>query len=748
MDTSSIENVIDLPAAPLRNSMDEGSLLDADIEIHRVGDRAVTGKLCRLSKAEMIAVVSMDAPAKKIRIPFSKILFIRFTKKHLIGNSIATEQQQVPIIEPLIPVQDFDVHSAGENYLSGKTYGSFVDLSGIHVFQLVDPAYVQRLFFPFATVNRYQIGKLLGEELLDMEDVHINPQDIQHALQKQRLELERVDCSPDTKRETGLLESKSKNPDERQGLGSEKKLGHFLQELGSVTETEVQRALAKKTGIPFLELDQLESSPAAILLVSKHLAQKYCLLPLRLVGQSLVVAMEDPYDKDVIDIVQFVTNYHLDLVIATRDDIEAAIDKYYRNDTLESDLTEAENILPLDLSTEEDVSEGRPGENLADRPMVRLVSNFLLDAVHRKASDIHIRPLEKSVDLIYRIDGTLYKIRNFSKQLLPSIVSRIKVLGKMDVAERRMPQDGQARVIDGKNTIDLRISVLPTTNGESAVIRLLNKNVGIKSIAQLGFNFRDAEVFTNLLHMNNGLILVTGPTGSGKSTTLYAALQTVIERNLNIITVENPVEYHIDGIEQVQVNTAPGYTFARTLRQILRHDPDVIMIGEIRDDETAKIAIESALTGHLVLSTLHTNDSASSVTRLLEMGVDPFLIDATVLGIFAQRLVRKNCQKCIQQQQVDPLIAKALRVGPEDIFYKGIGCNECNETGYAGRLAVYELLQITPALRKLIKPGVLAQDIHDQAVKDGMVPLTENALQQAKNKITSLEEVYRVRLAQ
>lgn len=317
----------------------------------------------------------------------------------------------------------------------------------------------------------------------------------------------------------------------------------------------------------------------------------------------------------------------------------------------------------------------------------------------------------------------------------------------MDISERRLPQDGQARINDRGNIIDLRISVIPTVNGESAVIRLLNTEVGIKSIDQLGFNSRDSELFTNLLHKSNGLILVTGPTGSGKSTTLYAALQTVIERNLNIITVENPVELHIDGIEQIQVNTVPGYTFAKSLRHILRYDPDVIMIGEIRDEETAKIAIESALTGHLVLSTLHTNDAAGAVTRLLEMGADPFLINATVLGIFAQRLVRKNCPHCLRKDDnIDPLIRKTLDIPEGFEFYKGIGCSECNNKGYKGRLAVYELLRITANMHDLILPGVSSQVIYEQAIKDGMIPLTENAMEQARKKLTSLEEVYRVRL--
>ncbi len=316
----------------------------------------------------------------------------------------------------------------------------------------------------------------------------------------------------------------------------------------------------------------------------------------------------------------------------------------------------------------------------------------------------------------------------------------------MNIAERRVPQDGRARVVEGGNVVDLRISIIPTVEGESVVIRLLNTEVGLKTISELGFSERDLPVFSDLIHKSYGIILVTGPTGSGKSTTLYAALEEVRKQNVNIITVEDPVEYHIPGIEQIQVNSAIGFTFARALRNILRHDPDVIMIGEIRDEETARIAVQSALTGHLVLSTLHTNDASGAVTRLMDMGIESYLLSSSLLGVLAQRLMRRNCIECAREEDVEPGIRISLGVPKDEVFYKGAGCERCNGTGYSGRLAVYELLLVTSGLRRLIKEGVASEQIQREAAKEGMVPLTANALSQARIGVTSLEEVYRVRL--
>jgi type IV pilus assembly protein PilB len=468
-------------------------------------------------------------------------------------------------------------------------------------------------------------------------------------------------------------------------------------------------------------------------------------MPLMLHGERLVVAMQDPMDMETNNLLRFTSGHSIEVAVATREDIERAIQRNYigaGSRIKELHLLEGRDVDPAQLERvlQEEERLGR------ESPIVRLVNRLIAEGIGRRASDIHMHPTRDGVDLSYRIDGALVPVRNLHKSVLRALVSRIKILGRMNIAERRLPQDGSARVVHEGKVVDLRFSVIPTVDGESVVIRILNTQAGLRSISQLGFVPRDEAHFADLLHRSNGLVLVTGPTGCGKSTTLYAAVGEVRKQNVNLITVEDPVEYHIDGIEQIQVHPVAGYSFARALRHILRHDPDVIMIGEIRDAETAKIAIESALTGHLVLSTLHTNDAASAVTRLMEIGVEPYLLSATLLGVLAQRLVRCNCRRCIAAEEIDPAVRKHLGVAADEVFFRGHGCEECNQTGYSGRMAVYELLRATSDLRDLVVDGVTSATLHVQALKDGMTPLTQNAIAQARLRRTSLAEVYRVRL--
>ncbi|MGD8558470.1 MAG: ATPase, T2SS/T4P/T4SS family [Gammaproteobacteria bacterium] len=523
-----------------------------------------------------------------------------------------------------------------------------------------------------------------------------------------------------------------------------KKLGEILEDMGAISDEGIQLALAQKFDLPYVRLRNFDLDPAVISLVPEKVALEHNIIPLFLHEDRLVVATADPLDKDTIDLVRFITGHTVEMAIATKDDIQHAIDKHYQGASASEILDELEIITNEEKFNDDDI---RKDEQLSnEKPIVRLVDNVITDAIHRNASDIHIRPEEHTVDLIFRIDGTLVNIRSFSKHILSAVVSRIKILGGMDISERRMPQDGRFRVNFRRSLIDLRISVMPTVQGESVVIRILNTQAGLKSVEQLGFSEHDKFLFTDLLHKSYGVILVTGPTGCGKSTTLYAALSEIKQSNVNIITIEDPVEYRLGGIQQLQVHSSIGFTFARALRNILRHDPDVVMVGEIRDEETGKIAVESALTGHLVLSTLHTNDSAGSITRLMEMGIESYLVRSAVLGVLAQRLVRRNCPHCIDVEDVADGLRELLGVDKSEVFYKGRGCDECNHTGYKGRLAVYELLPITESVRKIITEGVSADEIHKQAVKNGMVPLTEQALSQARQKATSFAEVYRVRL--
>lgn len=505
------------------------------------------------------------------------------------------------------------------------------------------------------------------------------------------------------------------------------------------------QSLSLKLGVPYVHLAGLNIDPQALGMLSSEISRKYTVLPVLVYENRLVVAMDDPTALEVIDILRFATGYAIEPIIANKKEISEAIEKYYSIENgLDTQLFTTEDDDPL-LAEREDTAHVAERQAM-EKPIVRLVSGILIEAVRKRASDIHIRPQEHDVDLIYRVDGSLIKIRSFSKSLLPAVVSRIKIIGRMNIAERRLPQDGRARVSDNGAVVDLRISVMPTINGESVVIRLLNTKTGLKQVSELGFNTRDGELFVDMLNKSCGMILVTGPTGSGKSTTLYAALQEVIKQNVNIITVEDPVEYHIDGIEQIHINTAQGYTFAEALRHILRHDPDVIMVGEIRDHETAKISVESALTGHLVLSTLHTNSAAGAISRLLEMEIEPYLLSSTLLGVLAQRLVKRNCKDCIDIEPVDHGIRKILGVPETELFYHGTGCDQCNHTGHKGRIAVYELLKVTSAIKDLIDKRVDIDTIFTQSRRDGMTPLTENALQRARTREISLAEVYRVRL--
>jgi type IV pilus assembly protein PilB len=507
---------------------------------------------------------------------------------------------------------------------------------------------------------------------------------------------------------------------------------------------ESPEELARRLGLPFVKLKHFEVDPQALASIPEAIAREHLVLPLFLLDEHLVVALENPANSEINSLLQFVSGRSIDLCAATHDDLVSAIQHHYGAHENDSTLHELE--ITAQRETEAQITTQEAERLGQEKPIVRLVNNILSDAIARRVSDIHIRPNESQVELLFRQDGTLVKLRNFSKALLPAVVARIKILGRMNIAERRLPQDGRARMTEGSSVVDMRISVIPTVKGESVVIRLLNVDAGMRAISEIGFTAQDAELFTDLLHKSYGMLLVTGPTGCGKSTTLYAALQEIRSQNVNIITVEDPVEYRMEGVQQIQVNTAPGFNFARALRNILRHDPDVIMVGEIRDQETAKIAVESALTGHLVLSTLHTNDAPTAVTRLIEMGVESFLVKSSLLGVLAQRLVRLNCPHCIQKEPVDETVRKFLGVPITEYFYHGAGCDACNQTGFKGRMAVYELLIITPQLRDLLHRDTPVDAIRRQAIADGMRPLTEGALQVARERRISLAEVYRVRL--
>jgi len=516
------------------------------------------------------------------------------------------------------------------------------------------------------------------------------------------------------------------------------RLGQVLLALQMVTPEQLSMTLAQQLGVPQVSLEHFEIQEEALKLVPESLARRFMVVPLLIDGERLIVASPDPTDSEVLHMLGFISSKAVEAVLASANEVIQAVNHHYAGATAEE--------LPENETSDESLSLQRMKQLAEDKPTVRFVDNLLEDAISRRASDIHLRPGAKDVAILLRIDGVLIETRRLKRSTLPAIVSRIKIIGGMNIAERRLPQDGRHLVKLSERSIDLRLSIMPTVHGESVVIRILDTRQSLKSLDQIGFSGTDVERFRSLISHNQGIVLVTGPTGSGKSTTLYAALNGIKASGVNIITVEDPVEYQIDGIRQIQVKPKIGYTFARALRHILRHDPDVIMVGEIRDQETALMATESALTGHLVLSTLHTNSAATTVTRLLEIGIAPYLLNASLLGVLAQRLVRRNCPHCLEEEIVSDSVRQALGLSADETFYKGQGCDKCNNLGFSGRVAAYELLEVTPALRAMIEPAVSAQKVEQQAIDDGMRPLTQSALQLAREKLIALSEVYRVRL--
>ena len=519
----------------------------------------------------------------------------------------------------------------------------------------------------------------------------------------------------------------------------------WREQVGPGEDTEQAIGYAGRFGLPLVNLLALPPEAAAVALISPQMARRQRALPLCLHGNLLVVAVADPTRSDALNSLDFMTNHRVLLVLAQARDLRAALARSY-------DRSEDLGIIQqLGLNRTQRLDEkesAREAERLSrEQPVVRLVSEMLADAVSRRASDIHLRPQSDELSMLYRIDGLLVPVRRFDRALMPALIGRLKVIGGMNIAEHRIPQDGRCSfVIEDGRAVDLRLSIVPTIHGESLVVRLLDTQFGLRDLAGLGLDAATDRRLRELLSHAQGLFLVTGPTGSGKSTTLYAALLEVRQQAVNVLTVEDPVEYHIDGVQQVQVNRAAGLTFARALRNFLRHDPDVVMVGEIRDHETAEIAVESALTGHLVLSTLHTNSAATTITRLLDLELPPFLLQSTLLGIFAQRLARRNCPDCLVEEAVSESVREALQVQPQEQFYRGQGCAHCDGLGVRGRMVVGELLTITPQLRALITANASAQQIHDMALTQGMQSLTAHAVEQARAGRIALSEAYRLRV--
>ncbi len=518
---------------------------------------------------------------------------------------------------------------------------------------------------------------------------------------------------------------------------------------GILTPAVVAQAKATHFGAEYVPLGEMRIPDDVLALVRRDVAKRFNVVPVRKEEHGLVVAMADPSDLETLDGLQHALNTEIIPAVATAEDIEAAIAKYYgvRDDSVSKliqDITEGEVEVGRVVGTME-TDDGSTVE--ADAPIIKLVNTMIVEAFKMRASDIHLEPLDKRFRVRYRIDGMLHEMKSPPKRLQASIISRLKIMSNMSIAERRIPQDGRIQAQVGGKTIDLRVSCIPTTHGESIVMRILDKEGLRLGLGELGFFSDDQQTFERLIGLPDGILLVTGPTGSGKTTTLYAVLNYINRPDRKIITVEDPVEYVLSGINQVHVNEAVGLTFATALRAMLRQAPNVIMLGEIRDLETATIAINASLTGHLVFSTLHTNDAPSAVTRLIDIGVKPFLVASSSRALMAQRLVRKVCKKCGQPYQPTDTELRALSIDPAQAatatFRKGRGCGECNKTGYRGRMGIFEIFVIEDEVRKLIYEKVPATVLRARARELGMRTLREDGTRKVLAGLTTPDEVIR-----
>ncbi len=531
--------------------------------------------------------------------------------------------------------------------------------------------------------------------------------------------------------------------DEHQRAG--RSLGRVLVEQGILSESQLVAALAQQIGLPFVDLQEYQVDGSAIGRVSGAVCRRHTVLPMGFQEDGkLLLAMADPGNVFALDDIRSLSGCEVRPVVATRADVLAAIDRYYRADADLDDLTSA-----MDLTPDDDEDLTKVKEIVEDAPIVKFVNLLITQAIQDRASDIHLEPTERDLRVRYRIDGVLHEVMRSPKAIQSGVISRLKIMADINIAERRIPQDGRLSVTTLGKKIDLRVATLPTVWGEKVVMRILDNSTASLDLSDLGFGEDNYRRFSQSFTKPYGMILVTGPTGSGKSTTLYATLNIVSKPEVNVITVEDPVEYRLPGINQVQVNAKAGLTFAAALRSILRSDPDVVLIGEIRDHETAQIAVEAALTGHLVLATLHTNDAPSAVTRLTEMGIEPFLVGSALDCVLAQRLARRLCERCKEPYTPDAaeLQACGFPWTPEEALptlYRPAGCSTCSKTGYKGRVALHEIMTVGEEIERLTVQRASAAAIGDVARSEGMLTLRQDGMAKVAQGITSIEEILRV----
>lgn len=551
------------------------------------------------------------------------------------------------------------------------------------------------------------------------------------------------DLLVETKMITAIQLQEALNEQARTG----EKVGELLVEKGWVTEQDILEVLEFQLGIPHIDLSKYLIEQKVATMIPEAMARRHKIIPVQIEGKQIKLAMSDPLNIFAIDDVKLITKMEVIPMIATAKDVTRAINQIFTSSQTKNIVDEVEKQIKQDLIDRNVIGQvSEQGENQVDNaPTVRLVNNIIDQALAKGASDIHIEPFENYIKIRYRIDGQLQEMTRMPKETLNPITTRVKILSKLNIAERRLPQDGRIARKIGEDYVDLRISILPTIFGEKTTIRIIYRTGMQLPIEKLGLHPKDLEKLQGILRKPHGIILVTGPTGSGKSTTLASMLRELNKPNVNVITVEDPVENMIEGINQVAINAKAGLTFASALRSILRQDPDIIMVGEMRDSETSSIAIRAAITGHLVLSTLHTNDATSSVARLVDMGSEPFMVGTAIEGIIAQRLVRKICANCKIEHEVTQKEEKIYKLKEGTVVYKGRGCTSCNHTGYKGRMAVHEVFVIDGYIQDIISSNKLtAEQLRQIAIEKDMRTLRDNVLYKVLNGETTLEEMIKV----
>jgi type IV pilus assembly protein PilB len=613
---------------------------------------------------------------------------------------------------------------------------------------LVSKGLITREQLEEALQEQKERGGFLGQLLI--EKGLVTAADVERAIKELAIEVEKEDGFG-----TFLVNNKIISQDQLREARQKQKVTHqrlvkIVSSLGFSTSQEMAQAISKFWDIPYVSLTDYEPNPDLMQLVPENIMRRHEVIPVKREGTTLVVAMVDPLDILAVDEIRLLTNYQIDIAVATEKDISLTLDRYFSIKRVAKEALLGMKLDELQKQPPKEAAPEVPTYELEEGPVIKLVDTIIDGGINAKASDIHLDPQEPEMRVRYRIDGILHDMMNVPKAIEGSVISRIKIVADMNIAEKRQPQDGHITIMKEGRQYDLRVSSFATIGGEKIVLRILDKSSMLLELSELGLSPGEQKIFQSLIAMPYGIILVTGPTGSGKTTTLYASLSKLNTLTKNIVTVEDPVEYKLESINQSQINPTAGITFAKGLRAILRQDPDIIMVGEIRDLETAEIAIHAALTGHLVFSTLHTNDASGAITRLVDMGIEPFLIASSVVGVVAQRLVRTICSDCKETYTAKP--AELEEIGLEKDkrhpLARGKGCQYCLGTGYRGRIGIFEVMRMTEAIRKLITDKVSATAIKETAIKEGMSTLRTSALHKVKEGVTTTDEVRRVILAE